>query len=171
MIELSPQVKPIEKSSESARRLLLRVLGASITIAGCGSSSMTSPAPTPAPTPASANTGEITVSGNHLFRDGVIWAPHGVVSIAFVAPPAAQQGDFKAAYNHFNTAEVAAMKTWPLAPMPKWSWCSRNSTRLQSADQMAWRSPTTRHASKAWIPISPSRSSWRFEIAFNSPLR
>lgn len=73
---------------------------------------MTSSTSTPAPTPTQSSKGAVTVSGNNLLRDGVVWAPHGVVSIAFVTPPAAQQGILQAAYNNFSTAELTAMKAW-----------------------------------------------------------
>ncbi len=45
-------------------------------------------------------------------RDGVEWTPHGVVSAAFVAPPAAQQGNYATAYSDFSVTELAAMKSW-----------------------------------------------------------
>ncbi|MBE7157772.1 MAG: cellulase family glycosylhydrolase [Rhodospirillales bacterium] len=57
-------------------------------------------------------TGAVTVSGNALLRDRAVWVSHGVVSIAFVAPPAAQSGVFLSAYQHFSTDELAAMKAW-----------------------------------------------------------
>ena len=56
--------------------------------------------------------GAITVSGSYLLRDGAVWTPHGLVSIAFVAPPAAQQGVFVNAYKHFSKDELAAMRAW-----------------------------------------------------------
>ncbi|MBE7158695.1 MAG: cellulase family glycosylhydrolase, partial [Rhodospirillales bacterium] len=57
-------------------------------------------------------TGAVTVSGNTLLRDGTVWVSHGVVSIAFVAPPAAQSGVFLSAYQHFSVDELKAMKAW-----------------------------------------------------------
>ena len=38
------------------------------------------------------------------------WTPHGIVQIAFVAPPAAQQGVFADAYKHFSPADYQEMK-------------------------------------------------------------
>lgn len=57
-------------------------------------------------------TGAVSVSGNHLLRDGVPWVSHGFVCIAFVAPPAAQRGRFLDAYQHFSRDELAGMKAW-----------------------------------------------------------
>lgn len=45
-------------------------------------------------------------------RNGVVWVPHGLNSVAFVASPSVRTGAFGAAYNSFNTAEIAAMKAW-----------------------------------------------------------
>ena len=56
--------------------------------------------------------GAVSVSGTHILRDGQPWAPHGVMIVAFVAPPAAQHGAFTAAYEHYSTAEFAAIKAW-----------------------------------------------------------
>jgi endoglucanase len=56
--------------------------------------------------------GAITVSGNRLLRDGERWAPHGLNMIAFVAPPAAQAGVFRAAYAHYDAAELSALAAW-----------------------------------------------------------
>ena len=66
----------------------------------------------PPPLPFSPTIGAITVSGNHVFRDGTMWIPHAVQLVAFVAPPAAQTGAFLDAYAHFSTAELQAIKTW-----------------------------------------------------------
>lgn len=56
--------------------------------------------------------GAVSVLGVHLLRDGAVWTPHGVVSVAFVAPPAAQHGVFARAYEHYSSAELAAIKAW-----------------------------------------------------------
>lgn len=47
-----------------------------------------------------------------LYRDGVRWTPHGVVQIAFVAPPVAQVGGkpFGPAYDHQRNSDYAIMK-------------------------------------------------------------
>src|SRR5262249_54826380 len=37
---------------------------------------------------------------------------HGLNMIAFVAPPSAQAGVFLAAYQHYSTAELSALKSW-----------------------------------------------------------
>lgn len=63
-----------------------------------------------APSPATSvlrERGAVALDRNTLLRDGRPWVPQGVVQIAFVAPPAAQEGVFKAAYhnyspNHYN---------------------------------------------------------------------
>ncbi len=56
--------------------------------------------------------GVIRVSGTHFLRDGVIWAPHGLNSVAFNAAPSVRTGLFGVAYNEFDASEVAAMKAW-----------------------------------------------------------
>ena len=53
----------------------------------------------------------VSVDGGHLLRDGRSWAPHGVVQIAFVAPPAAQKGVFADAYQHYSSSDYGAMRT------------------------------------------------------------
>jgi hypothetical protein len=45
-------------------------------------------------------------------RNGVLWNPHSVQLIAFVAPPAAQTSYFTAAYAHFSNAEISALQAW-----------------------------------------------------------
>lgn len=65
-------------------------------------------------------TGRVSVSGNHLVRDGAIWKPHGLVTIAYVAPPAAQQGVFLAAYQHATPEQLLAIKA-----------CGADTIRLQ----------------------------------------
>ncbi len=62
--------------------------------------------------PGANSTGVISISGNRLLRDGVLWIPHAVQLVAFVAPPSAQRPPFIAAYNHYSTAELAAIKAW-----------------------------------------------------------
>ena len=57
----------------------------------------------------------ISVSGGRLQRDGCPWTPHGVVQIAFVAPPAAQQGVFTEAYQHYSPSDYTAMRSYGLA--------------------------------------------------------
>lgn len=52
----------------------------------------------------------VSVESGHLLRDGRPWTPHGVVQIAFVAPPAAQQGVFADAYSHYSPADYTAMR-------------------------------------------------------------
>ena len=54
----------------------------------------------------------ISVSGGRLQRDGRPWTPHGVVQIAFVAPPAAQQGVFTEAYQHYSPSDYTAMRSY-----------------------------------------------------------
>jgi len=81
-----------------------------VLLAGCSSSSSgggisTPILPTPTPT-------TVTVSGIHLLRNGATWIPHGVVMIAFVAPPAAAKGVYLAAANAYTPAEFTAIRTW-----------------------------------------------------------
>ena len=64
------------------------------------------------PADAVATTGAVTVRGNHLLRDGVPWIPHGVMMVAFVAPPAVQHGVFTGAYAHYSADEMAGAKAW-----------------------------------------------------------
>lgn len=52
----------------------------------------------------------VAVRGNRLVRDGRLWTPHGVVQIAFVAPPAAQAGVFAEAYRHYSPSDYAEMR-------------------------------------------------------------
>ena len=74
--------------------------------------SVSPPPPPPPPPPVSSSKGIVTVSANHVLRDGVLWVPHAVQLVAFVAPPKAQAGAFAAAYAHYSTAELSAIKTW-----------------------------------------------------------
>ncbi|KJV35697.1 glycoside hydrolase family 5 protein [Luteibacter yeojuensis] len=53
---------------------------------------------------------EVEVRDGHLLRNGRPWAPHGVVQIAFVAPPAAQAGVFAEAYQHYRPSDYASMR-------------------------------------------------------------
>ena len=74
-------------------------------------------APPQAQTP--APTGEITVAGKQLLRDGLPWIPHGFFQIAFAVPPAAQgktfagkppNPAFQDAYLNYSPAEYTAMR-------------------------------------------------------------
>ncbi len=62
--------------------------------------------------PSTKPIGAVSISGNRLLRDGILWVPHAVQLVAFVAPPSAQKPPFTAAYAHYSTAELAAIKTW-----------------------------------------------------------
>jgi endoglucanase len=64
-------------------------------------------------------TGQVTVSGKELMRDGKPWIPHGFFQIAFAVPPAAfgkpvhnkpANPAFEIAYNHYSSAEYADMR-------------------------------------------------------------
>jgi len=78
-------------------------------LAGCGSSS--SNGGTPTNTTASVSN-PVMVSGLHILRNGATWIPHGVVMIAFVAPPAAAKGVYLSAANAYTPAEFTAIKAW-----------------------------------------------------------
>lgn len=52
----------------------------------------------------------VRIAGGRLLRDGRPWTPHGIVQIAFVAPPAAQTGVFVDAYRHYSSDDYAAMR-------------------------------------------------------------
>ncbi len=81
-----------------------------ISLASCSTSdALSGPAPA---APATKPTGLVSISGNRLLRDGVLWVPHAVQLVAFVAPPSAQKPPFTAAYAHYSTAELAAIKAW-----------------------------------------------------------
>jgi hypothetical protein len=56
--------------------------------------------------------GAISISHNRILRDGRPWVPHAVQLVAFVAPPKAQAGAFRRAYEHYNPSEFAAIKAW-----------------------------------------------------------
>ena len=92
--------------------IVAALLASAAGLCACGGSSSTSVTPSPTPTPAHVAPQVVTVSGNQVLRDGVPWTPHAVQLVAFVAPPAAQTGAFAAAYAHYSTAELSAIKTW-----------------------------------------------------------
>ena len=52
----------------------------------------------------------VSVRGAQLMRNGRPWVPHGLVQIAFVAPPAAQTGVFAEAYRAYSPADYAEMR-------------------------------------------------------------
>ena len=52
----------------------------------------------------------VSVQRGQLVRDERPWVPHGVVQIAFVAPPAAQKGVFEEAYRNYSPAAYAEMR-------------------------------------------------------------
>lgn len=58
--------------------------------------------------------GAVTVSGNHLLRDGAIWVPHGVVLTAFEAGPSARPTEqvFRNAFEHYTPGEFLAIRAW-----------------------------------------------------------
>ncbi|MDI5971019.1 cellulase family glycosylhydrolase [Streptomyces sp. SL13] len=56
--------------------------------------------------------GAVTLVGGHLRRDGRPWVPHGLVSVAFVAPPKAAQGVFATAYRQFRPVQMSAARAW-----------------------------------------------------------
>src|SRR5262249_30323379 len=102
---------------------ILRSLCLAAALSGLACSASSSPTPGPPPggdmtlTPSedlaiTPPAGAITVSGNQLLRDGKPWAPHGLNMIAFVAPPAAQAGVFRAAWQHYDAAELSALASW-----------------------------------------------------------
>ena len=80
-----------------------------VLLAGCGSSSSDGSTSTTTTTTVS---NPITVSGLHILRNGTTWIPHGVVMIAFVAPPAAAKGVYLSAANAYTPAEFTAIKAW-----------------------------------------------------------
>ena len=81
--------------------------------AGCssGTPAAVTSAPPVTATPA-APSHPVIVSGIHLLRDGVAWIPHGVVMIAFVAPPGSARNAYLAAANAYTPAEFTAIKAW-----------------------------------------------------------
>jgi endoglucanase len=52
----------------------------------------------------------VAVRGALLMRNEKPWVPHGVVQIAFVAPPAAQKSVFQDAYQHYSPADYEEMR-------------------------------------------------------------
>lgn len=56
--------------------------------------------------------GAISVVNGQLERDGRAWEPHGLVDVAFVAPPKAATGVFATAYQEFSPAEMTAARAW-----------------------------------------------------------
>ncbi|MBB5060038.1 hypothetical protein HDF16_004774 [Granulicella aggregans] len=89
--------------------LALGVCGLGVSLASCSTSGAPSGAPS---APATQPAGIVSISGNRLLRDGALWVPHAVQLVAFVAPPSAQRPPFTAAYAHYSTAELAAIKGW-----------------------------------------------------------
>ena len=59
---------------------------------------------------ATAASAGVAVRGGQLVKDGQRWVPHGLVQIAFVAPPAAQTGVFAEAYRAYAPADYAEMR-------------------------------------------------------------
>jgi endoglucanase len=93
-------------SSSAIRRPAhaLAALACAASLGACGGGSSN-------PSPPIAQ-GVVRIAGNRVLRDGAPWVPHAVQMVAFVAPPAAQQGAFAAAYAHYSPAEFAAIKAW-----------------------------------------------------------
>ena len=66
----------------------------------------------------------VTTSGNHLLKDGAVWTPHGVILMAFNAPPSAlndpsviasnafYRTELLPAYQHYSVADFPAIKAW-----------------------------------------------------------
>ena len=52
----------------------------------------------------------VAIRGAQLVRNGQRWVPHGLVQIAFVAPPAAQAGVFAEAYRAYSPTDYAEMR-------------------------------------------------------------
>lgn len=59
---------------------------------------------------ASAADAGVSIRGGQLVRNGQSWTPHGLVQIAFVAPPAAQTGVFAEAYRRYSPSDYAQMR-------------------------------------------------------------
>ena len=53
----------------------------------------------------------VSIRNGQLTRDLRSWTPHGVVQIAFVAPPAAQKGVFLEAYQHYGPGAYQQMRS------------------------------------------------------------
>lgn len=83
-----------------ARRLHILLCG--LALVAAGEATPVQAAPPAAPV--------VRVAGDRLLRDGRPWTPHGVVQIAFVAPPAAQTGVFIDAYRHYSPDDYTAMR-------------------------------------------------------------
>jgi hypothetical protein len=83
-------------------------------VVGCGSSLPGPPSNLTVTTPAPPLTGPglVTISGIQLMRDGKAWTPRGVQLNAFVATPAAQYGEYLAAYESFSPAELTGIVAW-----------------------------------------------------------
>ncbi len=52
----------------------------------------------------------VSVRNGRLLLDGNPWTPHGVVQIAFVAPPSAQKSVFLDAYQHYSPLDYKQMR-------------------------------------------------------------
>ena len=83
-----------------------------VLLAGCSSSSSggSGGSTTTPVSPTVSN--PVTVSGIHLLRNGATWTPHGVVMIAFVAPPGTAKGVYLSAANAYTPAEFTAIQAW-----------------------------------------------------------
>ena len=86
-------------------------LVACLLLAGCSATTSTVTTQPVPPIP-SGPLHTVSISGIHLQRDGATWIPHGVVMIAFVAPPAAAKGVYLAASSAYTPAEFTAIKAW-----------------------------------------------------------
>lgn len=63
-----------------------------------------------APLTAATAHSQVSVQSGKLTLSGRPWMPHGIVQIAFVAPPAAQQGVFADAYQHYSPHDYEEMR-------------------------------------------------------------
>ena len=86
---------------------------AGLWMCGCGGSgSQTVATTTTTTTTTPPGTGNVTISGTRLMRDGAAWTPKALQLNAFVAAPSVAAGVYLAAYQHYSAAELVALKGW-----------------------------------------------------------
>jgi endoglucanase len=104
MINLKLRVAFREAVSVTAGVMIVCTSISTIALLGCSSGTGTVPAP--------KNTGAVAISGTQFMRNGVVWVPHGLNSVAYNATPSTRNGLFGVAYNNLNASELASMQAW-----------------------------------------------------------
>jgi endoglucanase len=100
-----PRVALRDAVSVIAKTALACTLTSTICMLGCSSgTTITVTAP--------QNTGAVSIAGTQFLRNGAVWVPHGLNSVAYNATPSTRNGLFGVAYNDLNASELASMQAW-----------------------------------------------------------